>query len=58
VVLNMSKTQQNVRFDLSRLGFASPKMSVLLTSFHQPLTGMSDTLPMEPYSVFIAKITK
>ena len=58
VVLNMSASDQKVRFDLSSLGFASPKLSVLLTSFHKPLTGMSDTLPMEPYSVFIAKITK
>ena len=58
VVLNMSAADQKVRFDLSSLGFASPKLSVLLTSFHKPLTGMSDALPMEPYSVFIAKITK
>jgi glycosidase len=58
VVLNMSASDQKVRFDLSSLGFASPKLSVLLTSFHKPLTGMSDALPMEPYSVFIAKITK
>jgi len=58
VVLNMSASDQGVRFDLSSLGFASPKLSVLLTSFHKPLTGMADSLPMEPYSVFIAKITK
>jgi hypothetical protein len=54
----MSAADQKVRFDLSSLGFAAPKLSVLLTSFHKPLTGLSDALPMEPYSVFIAKITK
>jgi len=30
----------------------------LLTDFHKPLTGLTDALPMEPYSVFIAKIAK
>jgi alpha-glucosidase len=58
VVLNMSATDQKVRFDLSPLGFSSPRLSVLLTDFHKPLTGMSDELPMEPYSVFIAKISQ
>jgi alpha-glucosidase len=58
VLLNMSASDQNVRFDLSPLGFAAPKLSLLLTSFHKPLTGASDALPMEPYSVFVAKITK
>jgi alpha-glucosidase len=58
VVLNMSATDQKVRFDLSPLGLSSPRMTVLLTNFHKPLTGMSDELPMEPYSVFIAKISQ
>jgi glycosidase len=48
VLLNMSASDQNVRFDLSPLGFASPKLSVLLTSFHKPLAGGGDALPMEP----------
>jgi len=30
---------------------------VLLTDLHKPLTGMADGLPMEPYTVFIAKIS-
>ncbi len=58
VVLNMSGTDQNVGLDLSPLGFAAPKLGVLLTSFHKPLPGMAAELPMEPYSAFIAKITK
>jgi glycosidase len=58
VVLNMSAKDQKVQFDLSPLGFSSPKLSVLLTSFHKPLTGMTDALPMEPYSVFMAKISQ
>jgi alpha-glucosidase len=58
VVLNMSGTDQKVGLDLSPLGFAAPKLSVLLNSFHKPLPGMTAELPMEPYSAFIAKITK
>jgi alpha-glucosidase len=58
VVLNMSATEQKVQFDLSPLGFSAPRLSVLLTSFHKPLMGMTDALPIEPYSVFIAKIAK
>jgi alpha-glucosidase len=58
VVLNMSGSDKNVGLDLSPLGFAQPRLSVLLTSFHKPLPGMAAELPMEPYSAFIAKITK
>jgi alpha-glucosidase len=58
VVLNMSASDQKVGLDLSSLGFAQPRLSVLLTSFHKPLSGMAAELPMEPYSAFIAKITK
>jgi alpha-glucosidase len=58
VVLNMSGSQQKVRFDLAPLGFSSPKFSVLLTSFRKAPPGMSEELPMEAYSAFIAKITK
>jgi hypothetical protein len=47
-----------VQFDLSPLGFSAPKLSVLLTDFHKPRTGLTDALPMEPYTVFIAKITQ
>jgi alpha-glucosidase len=58
VLINMSASEQKARFDLSPLGFPSPKLSVALSSFHKPLTAVSEALPMEPYSVFIAKITK
>ena len=35
VVLNMSATEQKVGLDLSPLGFAAPKLSVLLNQFPQ-----------------------
>ena len=57
VMLNMSASDQNVQLDLAALGFSMPKVSVLLTSFHKPLPSASGSIPMEPYSVFIAKIT-
>ncbi len=56
VMLNMSGTEQQVRLDISPLGFAMPRVSVLLTSFHKPLPPASATVPMEPYSAFIARI--
>ena len=58
VILNMSATEQKARFDLSATGFLEPKIEVLLTSFHKPLKGMFMELPMEPYSAFIARVTK
>ena len=58
VALNMSALDQNVKFDLSPLGFVAPKLTVLLTNLHKPPAGMADQLPMEPYSAFIAKISK
>jgi alpha-glucosidase len=58
VVLNMSATDQQVRFDLSPLGFSAPKLTPILTSLHRPLTGMADALPMEPYSTFVGKISQ
>ena len=58
VVLNMSGQPQKVQLNLAPSGFTAPKLSVLLTDFHSPLPGMTDALPMEPYSVFIAKVTK
>ena len=58
VVLNMSAAEQKVRLDLSGLGFASPKLSVLLTSLKKPLAATPNELTMEPYSALIAKVTK
>jgi len=58
VIINMSATEQKVPFDLSESGFSAPKLEVLLTSFHKRVRGMFREMPMEPYSVFIAKVTK
>jgi alpha-glucosidase len=58
VMLNMSAAEQNVKMDMSPVGFASPKVTVLLTSFDKSMPGTTDALPMPPYSAFIARVTK
>ena len=58
VVLNMSAAEQKVRLNLSALGFTAPKLNILLTNFHNKLPASAAELPMEPYTAFIAKITK
>ena len=58
VVLNMSGAEQKVKLDLSLVGIAHPKVTVLLTSFDKPATEAGETLPMPPYSAFIARVTK
>jgi alpha-glucosidase len=58
VVLNMSAKEQKVRFDLLQLGFSAPRLNVLLTDSHAAVAGMPNGLPLDAYSVFIAKITK
>jgi alpha-glucosidase len=58
ILLNMSGAEQQVRLDLSSIGFPMPKVGVMLTSFHKPPPPANGLVPMEPYSAFIAKITK
>ena len=57
VVLNMSASEQKVRLDLASAG-AGPKLSVLLTSFHEAPKASGGELNLEPYSAFIAKVSK
>jgi alpha-glucosidase len=57
VVLNMSGTPQKVRFNLGPAGFASPKLSVLLTTSQSAGPG-SDGIALDPFAVLIARVTK
>jgi len=57
VVLNMSASEQKVRLDLASAG-VGPKLSVLLTSFHDAPKASGSELSMEPYSAFVAKVSK
>ncbi|HUI74689.1 MAG TPA: alpha-glucosidase [Candidatus Acidoferrum sp.] len=58
VVVNMSASEQKARIDLSAAGIAAPKLSVMLTSFHEAPRTSGRELTMEPYSAFIAKVGK
>lgn len=58
VAVNMSASDQQARIDLSAAGFAAPKLSTLLTSFHEAPKARGGELPMEPYSAFIARVAQ
>ncbi|HZC65507.1 MAG TPA: alpha-glucosidase C-terminal domain-containing protein, partial [Candidatus Dormibacteraeota bacterium] len=58
VVLNMSNSPQNVRFDFAPAGFAAPKLQVLLSNAHAPVTSSADGLALQPFSAFVAKVTQ
>ncbi|MGB8010606.1 MAG: alpha-glucosidase [Terriglobales bacterium] len=58
VVLNMSNTAQKIGFDLSAEGFASAKTVPLLTTLATPAAGRLDQFDLEPFAVYIARITR
>jgi alpha-glucosidase len=58
VVLNMSPTPQQVSFDLSTVGFPAAKATTLLTT-STPLTGTRlEQLALEPFAVYIARVSQ
>ncbi len=59
VVLNMSGTKQDVVFDLAPMGFPSAKVSPLLTTLSaSPQAGAWSHISMEPFSIYIAEVSK
>jgi glycosidase len=59
VMLNMSNTSQKVKLNLEPQGFASPKLSVLLSTFQLPASaGPAETVELPPFGALIAKITR
>jgi len=59
VILNMSNTSQKAKLNLEPQGFASPKLSVLLSTFQLPTSaGAADTLDLPPFGAVIAKVSK
>jgi alpha-glucosidase len=59
VVLNMSAGQQKIAFDLSSQGFSATSASTLLTTLSSsPARATLSSVTMEPFSVFIGKISK
>jgi len=57
VVLNMSATPQKVGFDLAPAGFATPKLTESLNNAHAKTAAGADGLSMQPFGMFIAKVT-
>jgi alpha-glucosidase len=58
VVLNMSAMPQQVSFDLSANSFPSPKTTPLLSSSPLPPGGPLDQVALEPFAVYIARVTQ
>jgi alpha-glucosidase len=57
VVLNISATKQQPAFDLSKQGLASAQANTMLASGASAPTGTLKTVTLEPYGVYIAKLT-
>jgi alpha-glucosidase len=58
VVLNMSGVKQQVGFDLSAQGFPSAKTVTLLTTQSSSPAARIDHIDLEPFAVYIARITR
>jgi alpha-glucosidase len=58
VVLNMSNTKQKISFDLSAIGFPSAKTTPLLSTLAAPPTGHLGSVALEPFAVYIARISQ
>ena len=58
VVLNMSATAQQISFNLSEDGFASPKATPLLTTSADAPNGEIDQIALDPFAVYIARVSK
>jgi alpha-glucosidase len=58
VVLNMSATKQQPRFDLAAQGFAGAKATPLLLNGAGVPWGAFKTVNLAPYGVYLAKLTK
>ena len=58
VVLNMSATAQQVSFDLSLHGFPSAKATTLLTTSALAPGGQVSQVTMDPFSVYIARVSR
>jgi len=58
VVLNMSATTQPMSFNLAEQGFSAQTAATLLTTLSSPPSRQLSSINMEPFSVYIAKVTR
>jgi alpha-glucosidase len=57
VVLNMSGTAQQISFNLSEQGFSSAKTTTLLTTTALAPSEQLDQVALDPFAVYIARVT-
>jgi alpha-glucosidase len=58
VALNMSGAAQTVRVNLGAAGFEAPKYSSLIKDSHSGAAKSANEIALEPFGVFVAKVTK
>jgi alpha-glucosidase len=58
IVLNMSATAQQINFNLSEQGISSAKATTLLTSSANASSGQLDQVTLEPFEVYIARVSQ
>jgi len=58
VALNMSASVQEINFDLTKQGFSHARMKVLLTTLNSPPKAGGDKVSLEPFSVYLARLSK
>jgi alpha-glucosidase len=58
VVLNMSAMAQQISFNLADNGFPSAKTTTLLTTSTVPASGQLDQVALEPFQVYIARVSQ
>jgi glycosidase len=58
VVLNMSATPQQVSFNLSEHGFSAAKATTLLTTSAPAPSGQLDQVALQPFAVYIARVSQ
>jgi alpha-glucosidase len=58
VVLNMSATTQSVSFNLSEQGFPSAKAATMLTTLDAAPSGPLGQITLDPFAVYIARISQ
>ncbi len=58
VALNMSNAKQQISFDLSMEGFPSAKATPVLTTLAAPPAGQLGQVSLEPFAVYIARLSR
>ena len=58
VALNMSGVSQNVAVDLDAVGMSGAKVTTLVSTTTHPVSEVLKTIVLDPFSVYVGKISK